>query len=130
MKEILAILILCLPLIWELWNDRNGDFNKKADVLFRALLIVNAGFIVWGFFNRNLFAAMNLSFAIHWLLFDYLIHIILYRNGVITSTAWFKYMGKSSKIDNISWWRNMNPWLRLQIRLTYFLISLYLYLTI
>lgn len=124
---IIAILILCLPLGWELWNDRNGDFNKKADVLFRALLIVNAGFIVWGFFNRNLFAAMNLSFAIHWLLFDYLIHIILYRNGVIVSPEWFKYTGKSSKVDNIPIWKSIGPYGRLFVKLFYFLLAVWLY---
>lgn len=114
--------------ILEAWFDRNGDTNKSADVWLRVLLFVLEGALIKWAFGGNVFLAINLSAAFFFLVFDYLIHIVLYRNGVITSPAWFEYMGRSSKIDNISWWRNMNPWLKLFIRLLYLAIALFLYI--
>lgn len=129
-KELVAIIILCLPTAVELYADRNGDTNKVMDTVVRIMMMIAVGLIVWGWLGKNMFVAMNMSFAIFFLIFDYAIHVILYRNGVITSPAWFKYMGRSSKIDNISWWRNMNPWLKLIIRILYLAIALFLYIKV
>lgn len=111
----------------ELYFDRNGDTNKAADVWVRILLFALEGALIKWAFGGNVFLAINLSVAFFFLVFDYLITAVLYRNGVITSPAWFAYMGKSSKIDNISWWRNMNPWLKLIIRILYLAIAVWLY---
>lgn len=125
---ILSFILLSVPTVWELYNDRNGDFNKKADVLFRVLLIINAGLIVWGLFNRNAFLSMNLSFAIHWLLFDYLIVIILNRNVYEKKVHWFTHLGTSSAIDKLSFWVKLGPWGRFGVRVGYFVIALVLFL--
>lgn len=116
--------------IFEAYMDRNGDKNKAADVWIRALLFVLEGVLLKWAFGGNVFLAINLSAAFFFLVFDYLITAVLYRNGVITSPAWFQYLGKSSKVDKIAIWKNIGPYGRLFVKLFYFLISLYLYFTI
>lgn len=127
MKEIAAIIILCLPTAVELYADRNGDTNKVMDTVVRIMMMIAVGLIVWGWLGKNMFVAMNMSFAIFFLIFDYAIHIILYRNGVIASPAWFRYTGKSSKVDNLPIWKRIGPYGRFFVKLFYFLGSIWLY---
>lgn len=127
MKEILAITFLFTPLAWELFNDRNGDTDKKKDVVIRLIIAAQVALFHGAHSWLKWFAAFNLSLTIHWLLFDYLIHIILYRNGIIVSPAWFNYLGKSSKVDKIVIWKNIGPYGRLFVKLFYFIGSIWLY---
>jgi hypothetical protein len=120
-------LILFVPLIWEIWNDCRGDLDKEWDVVIRVFLMIQVGCLVWQFSHRDVFAAINLSFAIHFMLFDYLIVIILNRTVYERKINWFTHLS-NSPIDKI--WKGWNPWLRLLIRLTYFLASLILYFTL
>lgn len=113
--------------LFEAWQDRNGDTNKSQDVWIRALLFVLEGALIKWAFGGNVFLAINLSVAFFFLVFDYLITVILYRNGVITSPAWFSYLGKSSKVDKIPIWKSIGPYGRLFVKLFYFLISIWLY---
>lgn len=123
----LGLFILTMPLAWELWNDRNGDLDKGRDVIIRCLLFIVCALVVHYLTGHKLIVTFNLAGAIHWLLFDYLINIILYRNGVIASPAWFQYLGKSSKVDKIPIWKSIGPYGRLFVKLGYFLISIWLY---
>lgn len=114
--------------LFEAYMDRNGDTNKSADVWLRILLFVLEGALIKWALGGNVFLAINLSMAFFFLTFDYLITAILYRNGVITSPAWFSYLGRSSKVDRIKFWKSIGPYGRLFVKLGYFLISIWLYL--
>lgn len=113
--------------VWECLNDRNGDTNKSQDVWLRILLFVLEGALIKWAFGGNVFLAINLSAAFFFLTFDYLITAILYRNGVITSPAWFEYLGRSSRVDKIKLWKSIGPYGRLFVKLGYFLLSVWLY---
>lgn len=113
--------------IFEAWQDRNGDKNKTTDVWLRVLLFVLEGALIKWTFGGNVFLAINLSMAFFFLVFDYLITAILYRNGVITSPAWFSYLGRSSKVDGIKIWKSIGPYGRLFVKVFYFLVSIWLY---
>lgn len=114
--------------ILEAYLDRNGDTNKSTDVWLRVLLFILEGVLIKWAFGGNVFLAINLSAAFFFLVFDYLIHIVLYRNGVIASPAWFSYLGRSSKVDGIKLWKSIGHYGRLFVKLGYFLISIWLYL--
>jgi hypothetical protein len=121
-----------IAVISEVWNDRNGDLHKGADVIVRILLLVCEAVILHAFFHKPILSCFILSSAIFFLLFDYAITYVLIKNGKLEPPLgvkyhWFSYMAKKGVIDNISWWRNMNPWGRFAIRLAYFVGSLVLY---
>lgn len=127
---ILSFILLSFPTVWELWNDKKGDLNKKRDVIIRALLMVSSALLCWCLLHQNFFASLNLSVAIFFLLFDYAINIVLYKNGVINNANWFSYTAKKGFVDNVPWWKQMNPWVKFGIRVLYFVGSIILYFTI
>jgi len=124
MKEAVAFSMLFIPLIWELISDRKGDPNKNMDVVYRAIFILASSIYPW-LLGHNYLASISLSFGIFFLLFDYLIHIIMLKRK-----DWFSYLGTTSIIDRIKFWKNMSPWNRFFTRLAVFMIGLTLYITI
>ncbi len=129
---ILAVGILTLPTVFEVYNDRHGDFDKKTDILLRVLLGV-----VCGGFNHTMglqfLIAFNLSMAIFFLVFDYIIAYTLIKNGTLEPPRgvryhWFRYTAKDGFVDNVPNWKYANPWLKLGIRVLYFTGSLILYI--
>lgn len=124
----LGLFVLFTPLVVELLNDAKGDYNKRIDVVIRLLLSVAVGIFTHFIAGKNILAGINLAIGIHFMFFDYAINYILYRNGVITSPAWFSYLGRSSKVDKIKLWKSIGPYGRLFVKLFYFLISIWLYL--
>jgi hypothetical protein len=124
----LQILFLCVPTLWELWNDRKGDFNKQADVYIRVGLMAGGAFPIHGFSWFEFASGFFLSAAIFFMFFDYLINIILYRNNVINYANWFSYTGKSGVVDNIPFWKKLNPWLKFSIRLVTLITAIIIYL--
>lgn len=133
--NILSFICLCMPTVIELFDDRHGDKNKAMDVLYRLMMLaIAATAAVWATHN-NFFAAMNLSLAIHFLTFDYAINYILIKNGTLEPPRgvkyhWWTYQAKVGVIDNLKAWKNLNPYVKLLIRVTYFVGSLALYFTI
>jgi hypothetical protein len=127
--KLLVLIFFIIPVIVEVISDAHGDYNKKIDVLFRMIFIVGISLIIHFLGYANFFAAVNVGVAIHFLLFDYVVTSVLIKNKVIevSGAHWFSYMGRSSKVDNISFWRNIKPWGRFAIRLGYFIGSLVLY---
>jgi hypothetical protein len=132
---ILAIMgiFLALPTVYEISDDAEGDLNKKRDVIYRLLLMISMAFVAHLTGLSNFFVAFNLSLAIHFLFFDYIIQYILIKNGTLeppkgVTYHWFTYQAKSGVIDNLRFWRNMNKWVKLGIKLAYFTISLILFI--
>ena len=110
--------------IYELWNDRNGDLNKSTDVVFRIVFLAVEAAALALIFDKNYHLSLLLSCSVFFLTFDYAINIILYKRGVIDYANWFSYTGKSGVVDTISFWKNMNPWVKFGIRLTVFIVAL------
>lgn len=127
---ILSLLLLFGPLIFELADDANGDTNKQFDVAIRIAIGLLASFVAWFTDGRNFLAAFNLSMSLHWLIFDYAINAILNRTVYEKKVNWFTHVGKSGVIDNLTFWKEMNPYVKLGIRVAYFLISVILYFVI
>jgi hypothetical protein len=136
MKElflIVSVLSLFSPVGWESRNDRKGDKDKRKDTFVRALLGALSAFINHITGTAHFWIALNMAAATFTMFFDYLINFILLRNKTVEEPAgknyhWFTYMGKRGDVDNIPFWRNMNPWVRFYIRVGYFLASLFIYL--
>lgn len=129
----IASLILCVPTIWEVFNDRKGDFNKSFDVLFRIVTMLLASWTVSENFGFNFFASLNLSLAIFFLFFDYVIAYVLIRNGTLEPPKgvkyhWFTYQAKSGVIDNLKFWKSLKPAIKLGIRIAYFTGALWVFL--
>src|SRR5688500_19636669 len=103
---ILAIVSLFVPLLWELWSDRNGETaeDKIDDVLWRIGFIFLAGLINL-LIHKPIVDSMFLALAIHWFFFDYIITWWLIKEGVVeTNKSWFEYLGKYSVMDNFRIW--------------------------
>jgi len=128
-KEVLSILVLCIPLFAELWNDRNGDAHHATDVVVRWIIAAFSAAVVWWLLSpHSWWSAAFLSLAIHFFFFDYLENILLIRNHVITSGAhWFTYLGKSSKEDKFKLWRKIGPYGRLAVRAVVLITAIYFY---
>lgn len=115
----------------ELFNDKDGDFNKGADMFVRLFFFAFEAWMIHFIFDKPVWAAFMLSTAIFFLTFDYLISYILIKNGTLepprgVTYHWFTYQAKAGVIDNIGLWRNMNPWVKLCIRVGYFTMALIL----
>jgi len=120
--EILSIAFLSLPYIWEIRDDRVKDTNKTEDVYIRIGIAVVASIVVWIITDHSFLSSLFLSGAIHFLLFDYTIAAILGHSD------WFTFLGTTSVIDRIKFWKNMSPWNRFFTRLMVFMIGLTLYI--
>lgn len=131
--NIISFVCLCVPTVWELFDDKTGDTNKTPDTISRLIFMSSAGAAAHYISGENWLTAFNLSFAIFFMFFDYCISYILIRNGTLEPPRgvkyhWFSYSGKSGVIDNLKFWRNMNPWVKLFIRIGYLAIALFLYI--
>jgi|SRR5688572_12065017 len=131
---IAAVVILFIPTVGEIWNDRNGEVKneKLRDWLIRSILTVSCAifseFIRRGFAPTVLqyFYAIIMIVSVHFLIFDYAIVIILKKNGVIRSDANpFTYLGKTANYPK--WWIKAEPMGRFAIRIIVFAIALVLY---
>lgn len=119
--EIIAFIILLTPIVWEYQDDRNGDFNKKKDVLIRVVIAVTVCAINYLLVQRSIIQSGLMCFALFFFIFDYWIASVFAPKG-----QWFSYGGKSGWFDNIPAWKK-NPWVRLGIRLAVLIGSLIYY---
>ena len=126
------------PLIWEVLNDKDGDSHitrsflkkwevssKKVDVMVRVIIALCISLINYLFYQIAPWKTILLCGAIHFLLFDYVIAYILIKRGIIKGN-WYSYMG-SKGIDNVGWWKNLNPNLKLVARIIIFVIAFLIY---
>jgi len=135
MKEIIGVILLTSPLLWELWNDKDGDSHisrgfielpsKKVDVLVRVFLVSILALFNLLLNDKEIFKSVTFSGAVHFLLFDYLIAYILSKRGIIKG-QWWSYMG-SKGIDNYPLWKKLHPIIKLIIRVIIFIISSIIY---
>src|SRR5688572_21076350 len=133
--QILGLCLLFGPYIWEIMNDKRGDFNTKFDTWFRALLMaivatINTAMNELTF--RYFLKSLNMSFAIFFLLFDYTIAFLLIKNKIVElkGAYWFTYLSKLKKVDTWQPWQSLDPWTRLMIRAAYFVLALLIYFNV
>ena len=121
----IIIAILCaLPLVIHIWNDSRGDRKKGNDII---VLSVLAGLMAYGFKHLHVewHKTLPVMFGWHFLIFDYWIVKRLVKNKFINPNSdWFSYLGQSSWVDNIPFWRGMHPAGRFVIREAVFFGSL------
>lgn len=119
----LAVFILLIPTGWHIANDWKGDSDKNKDLVIWSLL-ASAGSAINFFFvtGKAVFDSFILSWGMHFMVFDYIIaYVHIHKSKVVelprdSKETWFTYLGKKGTIDNIAFWRNMNPKVRLIIR--------------
>lgn len=121
-----SIILLTLPLLWHLWNDRNGDApsDKTMDIFIVSLIAVAAAVIGFFLSDQAIIDGLILAWAIHFFAFDYAINYVLYRRGVIENSDWFGYLGKSYTDDVLRQW---SPWTRFWIKLVQLIVAIVIY---
>jgi len=119
--EIICFLILLNPVVWEYTNDKNGDFDKKKDVLIRCIIASTCCIVNYLFTDRFILKSALMCFALFFLIFDYLIATRFAPQG-----KWFSYLGKKGWFDNLPGWKK-NPWVRLGIKLAVLIGALIYY---
>ena len=119
MKLLFVFLVCFIPTLVELIDDRRGDKKKVNDLIVLTFIAAILATVLQYFFKFEFWRTLPMMFAIHFLLFDYIVVILLRKNGVIRADADpFTYTGKTSKIDQIV--AKINPWVRLLIRVIVF----------
>jgi hypothetical protein len=125
----LSLLLLLIPVGFHLWQDRRGEKPKEkaADIFMVsgiALLCSVAGYRLSA---KPIIDGLLLAWALHFLLFDYLIVIILKKRGVIeTKEHWFSYLGSSYTDDVL---RQFSPWQRLILKIWVFGVATLVYVS-
>jgi len=119
---------IMVPTAFELYLDRKGEARKNKPIQLVLLSVFSLALAIaidWRL-TIDWFRSLALMWGFHVLCFDYLIVIILRRNGVIRPDAnWFTYTGTTSRIDQIV--SRINPWLRFAIRVVIFALCLLIF---
>jgi hypothetical protein len=109
----LSILLLALPLLYHLHNDRNGERKdeKAGDIILVSALALIAAVVGYYISGKPIIDGLLLAWGIHFAVFDYAIVYILKKRGVIeTKESWYEYLGSSYTDDVL---RQFTPWQRL-----------------
>lgn len=121
MKEIISLIVLSTPVLWELFNDRNGDIHPNNDWLIRGLIMLASAVVVSIGTDRSFLQALTMSFGIFSLIFPYLYNIL---NG---KKPWYNYLSKTAIPDKWTYWAG-TPWYgRMIILLIVFLTCFSIY---
>ena len=139
--EAIGLALLSVPLIWELWNDKDGDahisrvewnanvqmLSKKVDIFARCTFAATASVVNHVLGINSIIPSLIMSGSIHFLIFDYAIVYILWKNKVIFSAAqWWDYLGTKG-MDNYEWWKNKSWQVRMAIKIAVFIIACLIY---
>lgn len=138
--EIIAAVVLSLPIIIESRNDRSGESLREKGFRGFDIYLRTVGFVLFGWIATvtryfyypvtigQTLPAVFMSFAIHFLTFSYFVTYKLERNGVIKpGSNWFTYEGKTSRSDRNNLWHRIGPWGRFSIRVVVFAVALIWY---
>ncbi len=108
--EIFCIACLCLPLLWELWDDRNGEKHPNNDWALRALfMVLGSGLASLFSHKHNMIQNLLLSLGIFVFFFPYLMNIVHLKRKVTTDKKWWDHLSKDAWPDNQDWWNGI-PW--------------------
>lgn len=127
MGEALALILCFLPTVWEIWDDRKGETkkDKERDVVVAIVLYIGVMLVAW-WLGTPPVKSISMMLGARVMFFDYVIHYILIRRGVIHG-HWFTYVGKTSTFDKRI--AKVNPWIKLLVRVVVFAAALVYFLT-
>lgn len=128
-----SILLLFLPLIWEVFNDSDGEakHRKVFSVIIRVIIAAAVSVIGWVLINKPIIDGFILSLSIHFFLFDYIIHWILIAGGIVeprNGETWWSYIGSTAVTDRLRVWSNWGAWTRFWIRLGVLIAAISIYI--
>lgn len=139
--DALSLALLSVPLIWEVWNDKDGDahvsragwneniqmLSKRVDIYARCVLC-GAASMVNTFLGHPLLSSIVMCGAIHFLFFDYIVAYVLMKNRVIDHVynRWWSVLG-SKGFDNFDWWKGKSWQVRMAIKVAVFIIACLIY---
>ena len=123
---LIAAIFCIFPTLWELYDDRNGETVKGKRRDFYLVSIGSIGIAVVNLilFDIRVTCSLLLILGIRMLIFDYIINILLFTNGVSQSGKWFEYVGKTAKFDQRDFWLRIGRWGRFSVRVLAFALSL------
>ena len=103
--ELLFLLLLFAPVLWELLDDKEGDVHPNNDWIVRGSIMVVASFIVavLSAGERGFFASLAFSFSLFSFFFPYLYNLL---NG---KKPWYNYLSLTAIPDKWELWRG-TPW--------------------
>jgi archaellum biogenesis protein FlaJ (TadC family) len=129
--EPFCILVLLFPVIWECWDDRDGDDHggKNDDWILRGLLMLVGSMIVFLIHpTKNFFQALFLSFAMFTLIFPYAVNIVQYKRGVTHDPKWWDHLSKTAIPDKWDAWSGLHWSIRLILMLMFFGMAMTIYI--
>lgn len=114
LTELLSILSLSFPTLYQSWDSRKGDRHPNNDwKLWIISIIVIAGIV--DFFNQriNYIQAVVMAGGIAILLFPYLTNILQMRYIRNHKIKWWDHMSATAWPDRVQQWRELNWMIRL-----------------
>lgn len=124
--ELLFILLFCVPLFCELYDDRHGDEHPNNDWVWRGLLMMFVS-VAYAMYqpHEHFFASFGrafvMSFGIFVLVFNYAINIIHKK------PRWWDSLSDTAWPDRLDYWR-LTPWYgRLLFMLIIFGVCAFIY---
>jgi hypothetical protein len=129
---LIAAIFCIFPTLWELYDDRNGETaeGKRRDFFLASIFYIGIAVVNLILFDIRVTCSLLLIWGIRMLIFDYLINILLFTNGVSQSGNWFEYVGKTAKFDRLGFWFMIGSWGRFSVRLVAFTLSLLYFLNL
>lgn len=125
MTDLIYIILLSLPTLYAVYEDRNGDKHPNHDWTYILVIMVICSTVValtddrttyWLSFVR----AFLMSFSIYVLLFNWLINYVLWKRGVVElrkGVKWYNHFNKTSWPDRWMVWNTARWWQRVFIQL-------------
>lgn len=136
--KILGFIILFGPLIWEVQNDKKGDYDKRLDLIKRGILMLIVSLVNTAlnggreitYMVKTFLLSLNMTLAIFVAAFDYWVTAKMVSFGVIELPrlgTWFTHVGKTADFDKWAPWANLSAKKRFIIRVGYLVLATVIY---
>lgn len=126
--ELVALITLLLPFLWEMNDDRNGEMKseKKRDVIIRGMIMIWTSLLGVLLINRfsivDIWRPFFMSFALFFFLFDY-----SYSRFVMKVEDWYAHLGKTAEMDQNKLWIGLGEHGRFALKVAVLIIALIFY---